>query len=678
MRSGWPLEGRIFADEDEQPGNEHVVVLSHDTWRTRFGSSTEIIERPIVMNERPYRVIGVMPRGFAFPSLASAMALLSGGEIADAPEFWMPLVAQARPASPATDGMTLVPTYALLRPGVTLEEATAEANTLMPARVNERYPVELVNARVEQARAVRPTLLVFQAAVLVVLFIACVNVVNLLLARSATRRHELAIRRALGASRGQLTRHAVAEGVLVGAGGGALGCLLAYGSVALFRALPPFLLPRMTDVRVDAAVLALACAVSIGAGILVGITAGIRSGRADLEAGATAWQQRTASAGKAQQPSRALLVAETAAGVILLVGAGLLLNSFARLTSVDRGFDAAGVYTFRIALPTSYQGAAQRAFHDEFVAALRQLPDVTSVAAADYMLGQGSIGFKTVIDGEQITSGVAYNIVTPGVFQTLKIPLRGRDFSDRDRTPHAGVAIVNETFARRFFAGRNPIGRRVEFQHWPSLEIVGVAGDTRMADVTAEIHPAIYLAPETERAAPAGYVVRGTRTSGLAAAVRTASARIDDNAVVFNALTMDALLARTVASPKLYSGTATGFAIVAVALAAFGLYGVLSYSTGSRTREFGIRIALGATTGSIVSSVMREAAVSVLPGVALGVVGAVYLSRFLEALLFGVQPRDPVTFMAVVALFLVVAAIACYVPARRATRVDPVVALRAE
>lgn len=675
-----PLRGRLFADEDAEPGNEHVVVLSHETWRARFGSSEAILDRPIAMNERTYRVIGVMPEGFGFPSVASSMALNANGELADAPEFWTPMAARPRPASPATGGMTLVPTYALVRAGVTLDEATAEANTLMPARVNERYPIELVNARVEEARAVRPTLLVFQAAVLLVLFIACANVVNLLLARAASRQHELAIRRALGASRGQLARYAIAEGLIVGSAGGALGCLLAYQSVALFRALPPFLMPRMADVRVDAVVLALASVVSVGAGLLVGIATAVRTARASAEYGAATWQPRTASAGRGQRPSRALLMAQTAAGVVLLAGAGLLLNSFARLTGVDRGFDAEGVYTFRIALPASYPGAARRAFHDELTGVLRQMPEATAIGASDYLLGQGSIGFKTRVEGEQHSTPVAFNFVAPGVFETLRIPLRGRDFADRDRAPKAAVAIVNETFARRFFAGRDPIGRHIGFQDqdWPSLEIIGVAGDTRTADVTAAIDPAIYLPQAVDSAVAATYVVRATGTGTLPSAIRAAAARIDANAAVFNALTLEAMMARTVASPRFYSATASGFALVAVALAALGLYGVLSYSIGTRTREFGIRVALGATAGSVIGGVMRDAARTVLPGLAAGLLGALYLSRFLEALLFGVQPRDPATFAAVAALFLIVAAIACYLPARRATRVDPVVALRAE
>lgn len=672
-----PWRGRVFVDEDEQPGNQHVLILSHDAWRGRFASSDDIIDRSIELNEVTYRVVGVMPAGFGFPSIARSMNIDANGRIADAPEFWIPIVAQPRPIGPATGGMTLVETYALLRPNVTLDEATAEVNTLMPARAGVRHPIELVNARVEEARTVRPILLLFQAAVLFVLFIACANVVNLLLARGASRRHELAVRRALGASVQELARYAVSEGVIVGGAGGAIGALLAYQSVTLFRTLPPFVLPRMADVRMDGMVLALAAAVSIGAGLLVGLAAALRTLRRDGAEGSMNWQ-RTSSAGRSHRPSRVLLAAEVAAGLVLLAGAALLLNSFVRLTSVDRGFDPSDVYTFRVSLPASYEPGVRRAFHEAFTGTLRGLPGVTSVGALAYMPGQSAIGFKTVVDGKQHMGPVAYNMIAPGVFNTFRIPLRGRDFNARDHhTETSATVIVSDSFARQFFPEVDPIGRSFDFQNWRGLEIIGVAADTRMSDVTDKLQPAVYVSRPPNGDAPA-YAVRAEGAAALAAAVRATATRLDPNAVVFDATTMEARLGRTVASPRLYSATAVGFATVAVALAALGLYGVLAYSIGTRTREFGIRLALGATSRSVIAGVMRDAFAAVVPGVVLGLIGALYVSRFLEALLFGVRPGDPATFAAVAALFLVVAAVACYLPARRATRIDPVVALRAE
>ena len=369
-----PLLGRTFVEEDEQTGNTDVVILNYRTWSSRFGSDSQIVDKRITLNERPYRVLGVMPEGFGFPSLAfsPAMSLNSAGELDDDPEFWTPIPARPRPAPPlpAGAGGTLVPTFALLRPGVTIEQAAAEANTLMPAWAGERRRVELVDLRIEQARTVRPILLLFQSGVVFVLFIACVNVVNLLLARASDRRNELAIRLTLGATRAQIARHAASEGLLLALGGGALGCLLAYQATYALRALPPYLLPRMDEIRVDTTVLAFTCALSVASGIVVGLFTAARVLRGDR----SLWLGRRAASlatlPRRQHPSRVLVIAEIAAGIVLLAGAGLLLTSFARLTSVDPGFEPSGVFTFRVGLPQSrYRtAAAQFGFYDQLAA----------------------------------------------------------------------------------------------------------------------------------------------------------------------------------------------------------------------------------------------------------------------------------------------------------------------
>jgi putative ABC transport system permease protein len=555
-------------------------------------------------------------------------------------------------------------------------EATAEANTLMPARAGEQWPVELASPILEEARTVRPVLGMFQAAVVFVLFIACANVINLLLARLSNRRHELAVRMALGASRLQLARHAIAESLLIGIAGGAFGCLLAYFTVALFRTLPPYLMPRMAEVRVDLVVLSLASAVSISAGLVVGLVAALRTLRGDA-AGWIPWQPRTTSASRLQRPSRVLVVAETAAGIVLLAGAGLLLTSFARLTSVERGFRTENAFTFRIALPQPRyrEAAVQYAFHDQLASELQRLPRVDAVAVATAMPGQWGIGFTVEIEGRPVEGNVWYTQVSPGVFQTLGIPLRGRDFTPRDRAQQANVAIVNQTFARRYFRDADPIGRRVRFQNWMGLEIVGVAGDTRTAALDDQSNPEIYIPPDLETAVfgTPTYMLHADDPARLAGAIRAAAARLEPDAVVFDAMTMEALLARTVTNPKVYGWTAAGFAAIAVILAALGLYGVLAYSIGTRTREFGIRMALGAATRAVVATVMKDALAMVALGIALGTAGALYLSRFLDTLLFGIEPHDPSTFALVALLFVAVATVACYLPARRATRVDPVV-----
>jgi putative ABC transport system permease protein len=676
------LMGRTFLDEDEEPGAVPVAILGFRTWRTHFGAAEDVLQRTITLNGRAHRVVGVMPEGFGFPSLASpSMSLSSEGELNHAPEFWTPRAATPRPAGPATGGITMMPTFALLAPGVTLEQAAAEANTLMPARARDRFEVVLVSPRVERTRAVRPILFVFQGAVLFVLFIACVNVVNLLLARAAARRHELMVRVALGARRLEMVRYSLAEGVLIALGGGTLGCALAYGLIAAFRTLPPFLLPRMDEVQVDGTVLASATAVSIVAGLLVGVVSAVRVGWSERASGSFTWPTRTSSADRGHRPSQLLLVAEVAAGVVLLTGATLLLTSFVKLSNVDRGFRSSDVQTFRTALPSrSQSAAAQHAFHDRLIAELSATAGVMSVAASDYLLAIGNIGFSVGIEGQpKIQTPVAYNSVTPDLFRTLGIPLQGREISATDRGHRATVAIVNDTFARQFFGNVSPIGRHIQFQDWADLEIIGVTGDTRMRELQAPVRPAIYLPHEQERA-PGNqlYVVRAARTAPIADAVRAAVGDIDSQAVVYDFTEFDRLLARTLVLPGFYATTATTFGVIAVVLAALGLYGILAYSVGSQTREFGIRLALGASRKDVIVKVMREVLATVLLGLAIGVVATLYLSRFVETLLYGVLPREPVILAAVVAMFLLVAAGGSFVPARRATRVDPAIALRAE
>jgi putative ABC transport system permease protein len=353
------------------------------------------------------------------------------------------------------------------------------------------------------------------------------------------------------------------------------------------------------------------------------------------------------------------------------------------MTNVDRGFDARGVYSFRVSLPARMQAPlAQHAFHDALTAALRAMPGVASVAAVERSLGSSATGMSLTIDGQRRRESVGFQSISPGFFETMRIPLRGRDFIAGDRTETAAAAIVNEAFARRFYPSGDALGRHFGFDSgpgWSDLEIVGIARDTRPRDVGGAVTPMFYLPTETRYGfgAPT-YLVRAERSPRLQAEIRATAARVDPDAVIFDTTPLEALIARQVATPKFYGLTATGFAAIAVLLAALGLYGVLSYTVSTRTREFGIRIAIGATATRVVAGVMREAVGTVLIGVAAGVGGAYYASRFLEALLFGVRPHDPVTLALVAVLFLIVAALAAYVPARRATRVDPVAALRAE
>jgi predicted permease len=504
-----PLAGRVFADDEELAGNERVVVLSHALWTARFGAAAEIVGRTLTLGGRDYRVIGVMPAGFGFPSLASpGMSMNADGDLSEAPEFWIPTVKAARPAGPATGGITLVPTYALLRPGVTAAQAAAEANTLMPARVKDRFTVEVTNPRSEETRRVRGVLLLFQAAVLFVLFIACANVTNLLLARAASRRHELTVRLALGASRLQVARHAIAEATILGVCGGAAGVALAYQTVALVRTLPPYVVPRLGEIRVDAAALGLTTIVAIGAGLAVGALTAIRILRSD---GRGDWHGHGRGASPRHQPSRVLVMAETASGVMLLAGAVLLLGSFVRLARVDRGFDATGVYSFRDSRPQRLQPpAAQHVFHDRLTAALRAMPGVEATGIVEPTLVGAAIVFGVNVDGRERRDEVWVQTVTPGFIPSLRIPLRGRDFVAADRLGTPTAVIVNETFARKHFPGRDAIGQAIGVFDWPSLQIVGVVGDTRQDDLTGGARSAAFVPPQaTAGLGSPTYVVRG-------------------------------------------------------------------------------------------------------------------------------------------------------------------------
>jgi predicted permease len=679
-----PMLGRMFLDADAQQGSTDVVILGYRTWRRHFGSDPQVVDKAVVLNDRRHRVIGVMPDGFDFPSLATSasMSLDSEGRLDSNPEFWIPFAALPRASGPAAPkaGLTFVQTFALVRPGSTIEQAAAEARTLMPARTDGRYPIELVSARVEQGRIIRPVLLLFQTGVAFVLFIACANVVNLLLARAGHRRHDLAVRRSLGASRTQLARYAAAEGVVLATVAGGIGILLTFLMVTLFRQLPPYLLPRMNEIRVDGSVLVFTFALSLCSGAAVGLFAAARVLRGDRAGWLRPSGESAVTVSRRQRPSRLLVIAEIAVGVVLLAGASLLLTSVVRLTSVDPGFQPSGLLTFRVGLPPArYPNAeAQHAFYDELSAAVRGIEGVESVAAAN----TGGIAFDLSVGGRgQPDAIVQYRVVTPQYFSTLRARLTGgRDLTVADRATRANVAIVNETFVRRFISG-HPVGQRMQFYEWPDLTIVGVVRDTMSTRIDDPIWPAVYLPQETGSltfGAPT-YVVR---TAGdpraLVKPVRETVRRLDNRLVVSEATTVDALLERGFTSSRVYGATSAGLAIVAVMLAVVGLYGVLAYSVGSRTREIGIRIALGAQSRAIVASVVRDGMAMVAAGVVIGIAGAVYLSRFLEALLFGVTPHDVTTLAGAAAAFIAVATVACYFPSKHAVQVDPVAALRSE
>jgi predicted permease len=681
-----PILGRMFVPADgERPVlTDPVVILSHRTWVRYFGADPAIVNRRIALGDTRPLVIGVMPEGFGFPSLAGpSISRNSAGELEDAPEFWLALSPYQR-TEPAS-GFSAFTAFAVLRPDVSPAEALTEVRSrLSPLPRGFRSTVELVAARREMAARVDDVLTMFQMGVTLILLIACVNVANLLLSRAAHRRHENAIRAALGASRTRVIRENVMESILLAIAGGALGCLFAYALVSAVGALPPHLLPRLRDIRVDGVVLLFALGLSVAVGVVVGLFSGWRAARLHAgSAGSYALHGVRSSPHRRLRPSGVLVVAEIAATMVLLTGAGLLINSFTRLLNVDPGFEAEGGMTFRVALPNSRYATpdAQQTFVRTLLDGVRAIPGIDSAAATASSVEGGGIGFFALtIDGRASETEMRLRYVTPGYFRTLRLPvLQGREFDDGDRTATAVRAIVNDAFVRQHLDGRRAVGTVIGYGGQPSLEIVGVVADSR-ARLDDEAHPTLYLPADsrTPFGQPSIVVRSSSPLSALLPAIRDAVRRADPALAVYDAMTLDEMLGHPAAASRLYTIIAAWCALIALALAAIGLYGVLAYSVSTRTQEFGVRMALGANAGRVVATVMRAAFGLSAAGIAAGLLGSFYLSRFLEALLFDLAPRDGLTYALAVATFLLVTTVACYFPSRRAMRVDPVLALRAE
>ena len=674
-----PLVGRVFTEDEERasltPDGERVVVLSYQTWTRYFSADPGVINRTVTLNGRPHRILGVMPDGFRFPSIADRDALTSTGVLADAPEYWTPL--GLRPTT-ARGGM-VPPTYALLNEGYSLDAANAELTGMLLPRPNT-LGVDVVNLRDETVRATRPILLMFQSGIALVLLIACVNVVNLLRSRAVQRRQALWVRLSLGASRGALTRFALAESLLLAAAGGAIGTLLAYLLVNVVRWLPPHVVPRISDVHLDLPVLLFAAGVTIASGLAVGVFSTLHTAgsRPELHHRATP-----------RRPSPALVVVEVAVAVLLLVTGGLLVSSSVNLSRVSLGIEPERVLTFRVNVPaTAYSTLpARQALYDEVVTRLRAIPTVASVGLTPNGTATDSaaIGWPLVVKGRKTEEPTAFRNVSPEYFASLGIPvLAGREFNSADRTEKPRTVIVNEAFARRHFGGMQIVGETLTFQD-QVLEVVGVVGNVRMSpdrDVPAqkgETPPQLYYPAAFLTGARAMGILRTSgNPAAIASHVRTAFAEIDPNLVVFDVELLAQGVERATVAWRLYAAVSAGFAMLAAILAAVGLYGVLSHSVGIRTREFGIRAALGANARRLISGVMREGLALTALGIGAGLFTAFLTSRYLQSLLFGVTPADSTTFAAVAVLFVAVGALACYVPARRAMRVDPVTALRAE
>jgi putative ABC transport system permease protein len=673
-----PILGRTFAPVGVEEGNDDIVVLSHGLWTRRFGADTAIVGTRIRIGVGTREVVGVMPPGFAYP---------------DGAEFWIPLVRtpSMAPLFESRESFWLE-LIGRLAPDASLSRADAELNALMEG-LAEDYP-DGIGISVESLREtivgdVRPALLVLLGAVGFVLLIACANVANLLLARGAARRKELALRSALGASGARLVRQVLTESMVLALLGGAAGVLVAlWGTSVLIAASPPDL-PRLDHVRVNGAVLAFAAGIALLAGLFFGLAPAFSA--RTVSVGARLREGGRGTGGDAVGRVRPVLITlQVALALVLLVGAGLLVRSFAALQSVDPGFRTENVLSFRLTLGSSrYPGPEQNiAFRRELMERLEAMPDVESVRGINTLLLARLPNSATIeIDGQPPAPGeqqseVTIDVVDPGFFAAMRVPLvRGRDFGMDDIPTGPPVAIVNDAFVRRYFPAEDPIGRRFRWNAGPAQEftIVGVAADMHRSGLTQPVRPQGFRSAAQLPTASMEYLVT-TRRDPLALVpdLRSLLRELDPMLPIIELRTVEQSLSETVATRRFLMMLLTGFAGVALALAAVGIYGVLAYLIGQRTREIGIRMALGAARRDVLGLVLVNSLKSVLPGVLFGIAGALLLSRLLAAQLYGVAPTDPATFAVVTTLLIAVALLASWLPARRAANVEPIVSLKTE
>ncbi|MEW6208872.1 MAG: ABC transporter permease [Acidobacteriota bacterium] len=682
-----PLRGRLFSEEEDQPGKDNVALISRALWQNHFGASADITGKTIRLDEKPYTIIGVMPSSIRFLHIQSSFD--------EATDLWIPFAMTDAEKQRRADSYD----YGIigrLKPGVTLAEAQANIESIAE-RFQQQHPdfyksnndvtASLIKLEERLVKRVRPFLLVLLAAVGFVLMIACANVANLLLARAAARQKEIAIRAAMGASLARVARQLLTESVLLALAGGLVGLLAASWVIDLLARFGPTDVPRLDEASLDPAVLGFTLLVSMLTGIAFGLAPAFQIRRVDLNEALKESSTRTSRGREGKRLRSLLVVFEIASAMVLLTGAGLLIHSFIRLLRVPPGFNPEGVVIAQTTLPRArYPEPRQsKAAHREVLERIAALPGVKEVGAASTLplVEDWTIGF--IIDGSPDSINIANGaIVSDGYFRAMGIELkRGRTFTAEDREGATAVIAINETMARALWPDGDALGKRIMWGGWRDawLTVVGVVADVKISSLEAETKPTIYMPMfQYPRSRPnVIYVARTTGdTSSLASAMRGEIRKVDSELPVYDIRSMQEIIRESVSQRRFLMMLLGVFASAAMLLAMVGIYGVMSYSVTERTREISVRMALGASYRDVLKMVVGQGMALAVAGVGAGLAAALALTRLMKTLLFGVSATDPMTFAGVAALLILTALFACYLPARRAARVDPITALRYE
>jgi putative ABC transport system permease protein len=682
-----PAIGRKFVPEENEEGKNRVVILSHALWQRRFGGDPKIVGQQISISGNQSTVVGIMPAGFQDPVAAASRPV----------ELWQPLPVTAQMRESRRGDFLNVITR--LKPGGTVEQARAEMKGIA-ARLEKQYPdsntgwsviVEPLHQTI--TGDIRPALLVLLGAVAFLLLIACANVANLLLARASARQREIAVRAALGASRARIVRQLLTENVLLSLAGGAAGLLLALWGIQALLALSPGNIPRLGSIAIDTEVLLFTLGISLVTGLVFGLAPALTISRLNLNDTLKEGGRSAAEGATGRRLRTGLAITEIALSLILLVGAGLLIRSFMRLQEVKPGFTPDHLLAAELALPATKYAESQQVvnFYDQLLGGIAQQPGVRSVGVTTALpMAGGGDYLAFFVEGKPVartdrTPDAESRIVDPAYFRTLEIPLRrGRVLTEQDTEGAPLSVVINEALARKYFPGEDPIGKRITFGdpqqadvRW--LNVVGIVGDVRQSSLATDAYPQVFRSYRQYPRRALTVVVRTTsEPTAFANTLRQQVLSFDPQQPVYNLRTVEQVLAKSIARPRFNTLLITVLAGVALVLAAVGIYGVISYSVTQRTHEIGVRMALGATAGNVLRLVVGHGMFIAGAGLIVGVLGALAVTRIMGTLLYGVSAWDPVTYSALVFLLGTIALIASYIPARRATKVNPVVALRHE